>query len=130
MRHLVIPAELDGHPVTAVADNAFMDWSALESVVLPDTVTAIGDRAFMGCTRLESVDLPEGLRTIGEQAFFDTGLRKVIIPDSVISFGNQAFALLYPGDELELEIPRTAELITWCSTNRIPFTIRDSEPAE
>ena len=26
--------------------------------------------------------------------------------------------------------PRTAELITWCSTNRIPFTIRDSEPAE
>ena len=130
MRHLVIPAELDGHPVTAVADNAFMDWSALESVVLPDTVTAIGDRAFLGCTRLESVDLPEGLRTIGEQAFFDTGLRKVIIPDSVISFGNQAFALLYPGDELELEIPRTAELITWCSTNRIPFTIRDSEPAE
>ena len=129
MRHMVIPAELDGYPVTAIADEAFMDWYGLESVVIPDTVTAIGDRAFMGCDNLESIDLPEGLRTIGEQAFFWTGLRKVIIPDSVISFGRNAFVPCSADIDTKFEIPRTAELISYCYANGLTFTIRDSEPA-
>ena len=129
IRHMVIPAELDGHPVTAIADEAFMDWYGLESVVIPETVTAIGDRAFMGCSNLESVDLAEGLRTIGEQAFFWTSLRKVIIPDSVISFGRNAFVPCSGEIDTEFEIPRTAELISYCYANGLTFTIRDSEPA-
>ncbi|MBR4726282.1 MAG: hypothetical protein IK080_00150 [Clostridia bacterium] len=40
-----IPAEIDGHPVVGVADNAFAQSQATE-VVVPTSVTRFGDHAF------------------------------------------------------------------------------------
>ena len=126
MSRLVIPAELDGHPVTSVADFAFQHWTSLESVVLPDTVTAIGNSAFAYCDLLESINFPEGLQTIGDEAFFSSNLQAVTVPDSVTSIGQYAFML---NPDVSFEIPQNKDLIRYCRENGIPFTIRDSEPA-
>ena len=125
MRRIIIPAELDGHPVTSVADCAFRYCGNLESVVLPDTVTSIGANAFAYCKQLSSINFPEGLQTIGEEAFIDSGLLAVSIPDSVTSIGRYAF-LFNP--DVRFEIPQSRDLIRYCRENGIPFTIRDSEP--
>lgn len=126
MSRLVIPAELDGHPVTSVADFAFQHWTSLESVVLPDTVTAIGNSAFAYCDLLESINFPEGLQTIGDEAFFSSNLQAVTVPDSVTSIGRYAFML---NPDVSFEISQNKDLIRYCRENGIPFTIRDSEPA-
>lgn len=126
IRRIIIPAELDGHPVTSVADCAFRFCINLESVVFPDTITSIGANAFAYCKQLSSVDLPEGLQTIGEEAFIDSGLQAVTIPDTVTSIGRYAFML---NPDVRFEIPQSRDLIRYCRENGIPFTIRDSEPA-
>jgi PKD repeat protein len=53
---LVIPGEIDGLPVTAIAKNAFAG-SSLTSVVVPDSVTSIGAGAFNNCDDLISLDM-------------------------------------------------------------------------
>ena len=49
---LVIPAELDGHPVTTIGDYAFYYCESLTAVTIPDSVTYIGWDAFFDCPLL------------------------------------------------------------------------------
>ncbi|HKL74346.1 MAG TPA: leucine-rich repeat protein, partial [Clostridia bacterium] len=70
----VIPDEINGTPVTKVADYAFRSTPALVGVSLGENITEIGDYAFMGCNKLASVDLPNSLITIGTNAFKDCSL--------------------------------------------------------
>ncbi|AKB29104.1 Chitin binding protein [Methanosarcina siciliae T4/M] len=53
---LVIPSEIDGLPVTAIAKNA-LSGSPLTSVVIPDSVTSMGAGAFNNCDDLTSIDM-------------------------------------------------------------------------
>lgn len=69
---LVIPAEKDGIPVTAIGRTAFYECKQLSSVTIPDGVTAIGDNAFGGCTHLSAVTIPASVTSIGLDAFHDT----------------------------------------------------------
>lgn len=69
LKNVVIPAEVDGEPVTAVAAYAFADNTGITSVVIPEGVTDIGDFAFANCAALKSVTLPASLKTIGDGAF-------------------------------------------------------------
>jgi hypothetical protein len=68
-KNVVIPAEIDGEPVTAVEAYAFVDNADITSVVIPEGVTDIGDFAFANCAALKSVTLPTSLKTIGDGAF-------------------------------------------------------------
>ncbi len=115
--------------VTSIGYGAFVVCRSLKSVSIPDSVTSIGDRAFVRCTSLESITvdennqyyssdgygalynkdkteliqypigktiteliIPESVTSIGDSAFADCSyLTTVIIPDSVISIGNYAF---------------------------------------
>ena len=45
---LVIPAEIDGYPVTAIGSNAFAGHGELSFVTLPDSVASVGSGAFYG----------------------------------------------------------------------------------
>jgi hypothetical protein len=54
----VIPAAVDGLPVTAVGEKAFSWRDGLTSVAIPPSVTEIKESAFAGCTGLESVTIP------------------------------------------------------------------------
>lgn len=66
---VVIPAEVNGLPVTQIGDSAFTQNETLRSVVIPEGVTIIGKDAFRNCYKLETVVLPRSLHTIRDNAF-------------------------------------------------------------
>ena len=88
---LVIPATLDGYPVTRIGKAAFSGCDNLVTVTLPDGVTEIGEQAFANNFFLRSVNIPDGVVSIGASAFAWSGLRSVTLPDSVKSIGPYAF---------------------------------------
>lgn len=67
---IVVPASLDGCPVTAIDDYVFSSSRYLTRVSLPNTLTSIGDYAFAYCTRLTSVSVPASVTEIGRYAFY------------------------------------------------------------
>ena len=89
---LVIPAEIDGLPVTAIGENAFENCYEVESVVLPDTITLIDAEAFFECQRITSLEIPDSVTTIGYRAFESLmSLTSLTIPAGVSSIGARAF---------------------------------------
>lgn len=70
---VTIPAELDGHAVSAIAGGAFSMNSGLVSVVIPDSVTSLGDDAFAACEALSSVTVPSSVTETGSGVFSGCG---------------------------------------------------------
>jgi hypothetical protein len=66
-RDVVIPAMIDGLPVTSIGDQAFM-LRNLINVVIPEGVLFIGRQAFFG-NQLTTVNIPASVRVIGDSAF-------------------------------------------------------------
>ena len=115
VKDAVIPAEIDGMPVTYIATDAFLNRTNLESVTIPDSVVTIAHEAFEGCTALKSVTIPDSVINISKATFsgctslesvnlgksimeireaaFEgcTSLASIVIPDSVRSIGDRAF---------------------------------------
>jgi hypothetical protein len=88
----VIPASIDGLPVTAIGDAAFTRCFTLQSVIIPETVTRIGDRAFYLCDQLFTVDLPDSVVELGAWAFtYCEYLQFVTIGNGLSSVGYNAF---------------------------------------
>ena len=89
----VIPAEIDGKPVTSIGYRAFADSTLLTSITIPDSVKYIEMGAFASCTSLTDIVLPASLITIDTEAFRGcTMLTSVTIPDGVTDIGSYAFA--------------------------------------
>ena len=76
--------------ISSVGTWAFEDME-FTNVSLPNGLTSLHQGAFIECFSLSDVNLPNGLTSIGEDAFGNTGLRNVIIPDSVEEVGVRAF---------------------------------------
>lgn len=78
--------------VTNIGDIAFVNCTALTSVVLPGSVEMIGECAFYHCTALNSVSLGKGLKSIGGFAFYEcSALSSLTFPDSVTDIDEYAF---------------------------------------
>ncbi|MDR2519049.1 MAG: leucine-rich repeat domain-containing protein [Spirochaetaceae bacterium] len=89
---LVIPAKIEGLPVTSIGDGAFYNCTGLTSVIIPGSVTSIGDRAFAWCGGLTSVTIPTGVISIGDRAFSGCErLASVTILKGVTFIGDSAF---------------------------------------
>ena len=89
---LVIPARVNGLPVTSITPNAFTGCTSLKKITLPYTVTSIGIEAFSGCTSLTSVAVPDGVRSIMSKTFANcTSLTDISLPDSITSVASNAF---------------------------------------
>lgn len=80
------------HPVVAIEDKLFYDYSNLTSVTIPSSVTSIGDNAFNRCTNLTSITIPNSVTSIGDSAFGNCNkLTSITLPNSVTSIGSSAF---------------------------------------
>ena len=91
-----LPAELDGHPVSANGDAAFPLYLTLTSITIPEGVTSIGNYAFTESYNLTSIILPDTLVSIGDGAFYGcASLTSLTIPDSVTSIGSNPFSDCY-----------------------------------
>lgn len=129
--NIIIPAYVNGLPVTKIGEGAFLNKSEIVSVIIPSGVLHIGNGALRDCTSLQSVSIPDTVRTIGEYAFYNTALSSlklseslewigkyafyscnitsIIIPYGVVSIGEGAFAECTAVNELSL--PSTLEVI-------------------
>ncbi len=88
---VTVPATIDGLPVTAINDCAFMQTS-IETIILPEGLTHIYSEAFGGCTKLRSVSLPSTLQSIDPYTFINCdSLTGIVLPDGLTRIGDQAF---------------------------------------
>ncbi len=85
-------------PITAItlADidygtGVFSNCKKLSKVTLSNDIEVIPAKMFQYCEKLADIKLPTSLKNIGESAFSYTGLKKIVIPDTVESVGNAAF---------------------------------------
>ena len=63
--------------ISAIGYNAFVNCSAMTSVMIPEGVTSIGGSAFSGCSGLSSVTIPESVTSIGSHSFNGCSIQKV-----------------------------------------------------
>jgi hypothetical protein len=81
-----------GKGITSISEYAFEGYGNLTEVTIPGTVTTIGRMAFYE-TGLKKLDLPEGVTTLGWMAFaYCTNLKSVEIPGTMKSVGSSAFS--------------------------------------
>jgi len=66
---VIIPAVHNGLPVTKIANEGFMNYTVMTSIVIPSSVTSISPYAFLGCSGLTSVTIPNSVTSIGYAAF-------------------------------------------------------------
>lgn len=111
-RDIIVPDNLEGYPVKAIAQEAFKNTD-ITSIVIPSSVEAIGDMAFWGCNQLADSDgfvivrgvlhyytdkdydvvIPGGVTKIGVNAFKDCEIESVwISPGTVTAIGSGAFS--------------------------------------
>ena len=100
-----------GDSVTSIGVEVFSQCTSLASIEIGDSVTSIGNYAFEGCTSLTNVyytgevegwvDISFGLyasnpASYAENLYFNNELvTEIVIPESVTSIGNRAFAGYY-----------------------------------
>ena len=78
--------------VCCIGNYAFSNCSGLTSITIPNSLTSIGHSAFSGCSSLTDITIPNKVTSIGEYAFKGcNSLASVTIPNSVSSIGSHAF---------------------------------------
>ena len=88
LQNLVLPNSLK-----IIDDNAFNGCKNLTSMIIPNSVTSIGGYAFNGCRNLTSVIIGNSVISIGESAFSGCSrLPSVTIGNSVTFIGESAFS--------------------------------------
>ena len=96
---VIIPSKIkaDGKEcaVKAIATQAFLNISGINSVTIQEGIEKIGRQAFMYCYYLEKVDLPSTLTSIGDQAFAYISSLKTIVArmEEPCSVGEKAFVI-------------------------------------
>lgn len=90
--NVVIPATVNGYPVTSVKAGVFENCKSIKKVKFPDTIQIVSESLFENCTSLENVLLPKYLEVIDEKAFLGcNNLTEIIIPESVRQIEQRAF---------------------------------------
>ena len=65
--------------------------TALNNVVLPNTLKDTGYATFSYATALKTIELPQSLETIGNRSFQNSGLTTITIPSGVTNIIDRAF---------------------------------------
>ena len=114
IRGLAFPETIEGNPVTAIGDEAFMlseeNDGRLFCVNIPDSVTSIGGLAFYQNYALRSVTIGNGVKSIGGSAFSHCyTLESIKIGNNVTTIGGGAFSVCRSLESIT--IPDTVESI-------------------
>lgn len=119
--NVVIPAIIDGLPVTTIGNYAFRDCTSLANITIPDSVTSIGNSAFSRCAYLACIDID------GANPSFSS-------LDGVLFNKNQSILIRYPAGKTadSYTIPTSVSDIgvrafggcTSLSSIEIPDTVR------
>lgn len=88
---LVIPDEIDGHPVDHIASACFMNAAGIKTATIPASVTDMGESIFMGCTSLERFFVAEG------NTYY------TVTDDGVLMADNGGFLVAYPAAKPDVE---------------------------
>ena len=88
---MVIPAEIDGVPVTHIGEEAFRGNKTITGVVLPDGLLVIGNTAFYTRTLTGTVTLPPSLRVADYESFLLTNVTGVYVLSENCTIGRRAF---------------------------------------
>ena len=90
-----VPSEINGIPVTEIANYAF-EGTDITEIVLPDSISIIGKCAFKDCAYLKKITLPSGMkqfhpRGYGEQFSGCYSLESIILPENMEALPDKAF---------------------------------------
>lgn len=98
---LVIPSQIEGFPVTSVAESAFEGNDDIISCTFPDSLKKIGAKAFRACPQLSDIKIGSGVSDIGEYAFTACpALTKIDIDTKNNIYSNINGCLFKNGDTL------------------------------
>lgn len=87
--NVIVPETYEGYVVRKVAG---CENKAITSLTVPGSVQTIADNTFANCTLLNTVTLGEGVERIGDNAFYNTALKSIVLPKSMVSIGTNSFA--------------------------------------
>lgn len=120
-KRISIPSSYRGVPVSEIADGAFAGLETLEEIWIPSSMKRVGANVFEGCDSLKyteeegvlylgnndnphlvlvrtskrilpMITINESTRVIADKAFFEnTTSGEVVIPNSVVTIGQNAF---------------------------------------
>lgn len=99
-----IPAEIDGHPVTAIGENAFHYLDGVKKILIPSSITLIEANPFSGCEALTEFEVDKEQESFAaiNGALFEKSSRSLIacpggfsgtfeVPEGILSIGDYAF---------------------------------------
>ncbi len=89
---IVVPATINGKPVTEIGPSAFFACRRITSITLPEFVTRIGKAAFSVCDKMQSVNIPAGVTAIEDETFYSCrALEQLDLPAGITHIGQSAF---------------------------------------
>ncbi|MBQ0075323.1 MAG: leucine-rich repeat protein, partial [Prevotella sp.] len=74
-----------------MGNNVFQGCTSLEYVNLSSNLNEIPSHTFYGCSKIKEFNIPLNISTIGSYAFSGTGIKELIIPNSVKEIASNAF---------------------------------------
>ena len=105
---IVIPAEMEGKPITTLVSQAFKDCTGITGVYLPDSATNLEGSIFNGCTNLKRVRFSPHTTKLPAAALKETGIEKITLPEGIEEIASSAFE----GSALkEITLPQYLEKI-------------------
>lgn len=90
-----------GAKIERVGAYAFNHCTALEKVVLPDSVKILENGVFSYCYQLSDVTLSKNLKELGDGVFSGSGIGSIELPDSIEKMGSCVFRDCYFGTDDE-----------------------------
>ena len=91
----------------AVYQNMFSGCTALQSIILPDSITSIEKYAFKDCSLLTQLSIPENVTYIGDEAFTGSALNKIVVnnPQPIPMDAAKVFSGLLSDNEYIIYVP-------------------------
>ncbi len=93
--------------VTRIGSYIFKDLSAMNEIVVPETVESLGVGCFYNSTSLAEFECPENLLSIEKDVFYKSGIAEIDFNDKLTSLAGYAFQ--YCNNLEEVYIPGSAD---------------------